>query len=60
LKSAYQLKLIEYKDKWLEMVKDRNLIAHLYKEAQAKNLYNKLPNYLKLFKNLEVSLENGD
>ena len=51
-KVAFQLKLIEHDEKWLEMVKDRNLTTHLYKEEQAEKIYQKLLEYLKMFKNL--------
>jgi nucleotidyltransferase substrate binding protein (TIGR01987 family) len=59
LKSAYQLKLIDNQDKWLEMVNDRNLIAHLYKEAQADKLYSSAPVYLELFKKLIESISKN-
>jgi len=56
LKSAYQLKLIDDQDGWIKMANDRNLIAHLYKEAQAEKLYSSLLEYLELFKKLANSL----
>ena len=56
-KVAFQLKLIEHDEKWLEMVKDRNLTAHLYKEEQAEKIYQKLPEYLKMFKNLREKIK---
>lgn len=51
-KSAFQLKLIEHNEKWLEMVKDRNFSAHVYKKERAEELYSRLPDYLKMFKKL--------
>lgn len=50
-KIAFQLKLIEYDEKWLEMIGDRNLTVHVYKEEIAEAVYEKLPEYLKMFKN---------
>ncbi|MBL7156494.1 MAG: nucleotidyltransferase substrate binding protein [Candidatus Pacebacteria bacterium] len=51
-KSAFQLKLIDYDTEWLDMVKDRNLTVHLYKEEMADKVYKNLPGYLKMFKSL--------
>jgi len=58
-KVAFQLKLIEHDEEWLEMIKDRNLTTHLYKEEQAEKIYKKLPEYLKMFKNLFPKFKNG-
>jgi len=55
-KTAFQLGLIKHDKRWLEMIKDRNLTAHLYKEAQAEKVYKKLKGYLKLFKKLAENL----
>ena len=55
-REAFQQGLIEYGEKWLEMVDDRNKTAHLYKEAMADKVYAKLPEYLQLFKRLLQSL----
>lgn len=56
-KVAFQLKLIEHDEKWLRMVKDRNLAAHLYRKEQAEKIYQKLPEYLEMFKNLFQKLK---
>lgn len=56
-KSGFQMKLINHDSNWLEMIDDRNLSAHLYKEEEAKKIYAKLPEYLKLFKELLVNIE---
>jgi len=56
-KTAFQLKLINYEEKWLEMIKDRNLTTHLYKEEEADKVYKKLSGYLKMFKNLLKQIE---
>jgi nucleotidyltransferase substrate binding protein (TIGR01987 family) len=59
LKAAYQLKLINDQDKWIEIINDRNLITHLYKETQAEKLYSSLPVYLELFKKLIESISKN-
>jgi len=56
-KAAFQLKLIEHNERWLEMVDDRNLTAHLYKEEQAEKIYQKLLEYLEMFKNLREKIK---
>ena len=59
-KSAFQIDLIEHDEKWLEMIKDRNLPAHLYKKSHAQEAYSRLPDYLILFKNLHQKLEENN
>ena len=56
-KVAFQLKLIGHDEEWLEMIKDRNLTTHLYKEEQAEKIYQKLLEYLEMFKNLLEELK---
>lgn len=58
-KAAFQLKLIEHDERWLQMVKDRNLVVHLYKEEMAGKIYQKLPEYLEMFKNLFDKLKSA-
>lgn len=58
-KVAFQLRLIEHDEKWLQMVKDRNLTTHLYKEKQAEKIYKKLPEYLEMLKNLFGKLKSS-
>ena len=55
-REAFQLKLIDESDKWLAMVDDRNLSAHLYSEAMADQVYGSLKSYLALFKKLSQEL----
>ncbi|MCM8779500.1 MAG: nucleotidyltransferase substrate binding protein [Candidatus Omnitrophica bacterium] len=52
-KTAFQLKLITYNENWIKMIEDRNLTTHLYKEELADEVYQRLPIYLKLFKELK-------
>jgi len=57
-KTAFQLKLINHEEKWLEIIDDRNLSTHLYSEKQAEEIYSKLSDYLKLFKELFKSIKD--
>lgn len=50
--TAFQLGLIEYEEKWLEMIEDRNRIAHTYAEETAERIYSRLKDYFKLLKDL--------
>jgi len=52
IKTAFTLKLIAYDEKWLSMIDDRNSTVHMYKEEYANVVYARLPEYLKLFKDL--------
>lgn len=56
-KVGFQLKLLEHDQQWLDMIDDRNLSAHLYREEEANKIYSKLPVYLKLFKELLIKSE---
>lgn len=56
-KEAFQLKLIDYDEKWLDMVDNRNLTTHLYEEKQADKVFLKLPKYLELFQKLFSELQ---
>lgn len=56
-RQAFQLKLIDESEKWLAMVDDRNLSAHLYGEATADQIYGSLKNYLAMFKQLSKKLD---
>jgi len=51
-KTAFQLNLINYEEKWLKMIDDRNLTTHLYKEEYADQVYERLSGYIILFENL--------
>jgi len=51
-KEAYKLGLVEYDEKWMEMVDDRNASVHIYREEQAEEIYKELPDYLEMFKKL--------
>ena len=57
-KEAYQLKLIDYDNQWIKMIDDRNLSTHLYNEDCADGIYDKLGDYLKMFKQLLKKLKD--
>lgn len=42
-RSAYNQKMLEYDEFWLELVDMRNLTAHTYKEELAQSVYERLP-----------------
>lgn len=58
-KIAFGLHLIDYDEKWLKMIEDRNLTTHLYKEEYADEVYQRLPEYLELFKKLVLKIEKS-
>jgi len=52
LRTSFQLKIIDPNKKWFEMLDNRNLTVHLYKEEMADRIYLKLPVYLEILKDL--------
>lgn len=54
--AAFQVGLIDYDEKWLAMIDDRNLITHTYEEKTADEIYSKLKEYLILFQKLATEL----
>jgi nucleotidyltransferase substrate binding protein (TIGR01987 family) len=56
-KVGFQLKLLGHDSEWVDMLEDRNLSAHLYKEEEAIKIYTRLPEYLKSFKKLLIEAE---
>lgn len=51
-KEAFKFNLVEDDPQWITVFDDRNLTAHTYKEKIAEAIYNRLPNYLIIFKKL--------
>ena len=50
LKNAFQYKLIEDGEKWIEMMLARNTLSHLYDENESREIYEKVKNeYIILF-----------
>ncbi len=57
-REAFNKKLIEYDDFWMEMIKMRNLTSHTYIETVAKRVFEQLPTALAHFKALADKLAN--
>jgi nucleotidyltransferase substrate binding protein (TIGR01987 family) len=56
-KEAFASGVISNGEKWIEMLKDRNITTHTYKESQAKVVYNNVKtNYIHLFLELKERL----
>lgn len=51
LKEAFRAGLID-DEKWLDMLDTRNATSHMYNEAMADNVYEKLPQYVDLIREL--------
>ncbi len=56
-KTAFKLNLIDYDEKWLKGIEDRNTTSHLYNEKLADQVYQRLPEYKSLFDSLLSRLE---
>lgn len=52
LQEAYRLCLIDDEQVWLDMLRDHNLSAHTYREALAREIYQRLPRYANLLAQL--------
>ena len=57
LSKAYQYKLINDEEIWLNMLDDRNNTSHAYKEAEAKIIFDHIKNYLPVFQSTYLSLQ---
>ena len=49
LNKAYQFKLINNEEIWLKMLDDRNNTSHVYKQADAKRIFEHIKTYLPVF-----------
>lgn len=57
-KEAFSLGLLLEGQKWIEMLKDRNLTLHVYDEKSARDIYERVRNtYLELFITLYQRME---
>lgn len=56
-KQAYMQGYVKYDDLWIKMTKIRNEAVHTYKDELADALYEKLPEFLKLFEELEEKIK---
>lgn len=59
LKEAFKFGLVEDDPKWIEAFEDRNLTTHTYDEENAEKVYNRLPEYLDIFKSLKEKLNEN-
>lgn len=58
LKEAYQLGYLREEGVWLDMLKDRNTIAHIYDESYSNELYRRIfEKYIPAFGELAEDLE---
>ncbi len=56
IRGAFQLGLLANDPTWLDMTDTRNLTSHIYNEAMAEGIYEKLPAYVPLIKALVEKL----
>ena len=52
IREAYQQKFIDYDEKWMSVLKNRNLTAHTYNEKLIEEIFAELPIALELFSTL--------
>lgn len=57
IKSAFQSRIIDEDEIWLEMLKTRNLTSHIYNKAMADGVYNELPKYVDHIRKLIEDIE---
>lgn len=57
LKEAFSFGLIKDDPLWLQMLEDRNLTVHTYKQELAKEIFGRLPKYVPLFEGLLQGLK---
>lgn len=58
-REAFSKKVIEYSDFWIKMADLRNDTVHTYKEEIAENIYANLPNALRHFKILLLTIKEN-
>lgn len=46
LQKAYEIAWLNHEDIWIEMMKDRNIIAHVYNEDLADSLYDDIKGFV--------------
>ncbi len=59
LQEAFAFGLVEDDPLWLQMFEDRNVTVHTYDEKTAENVYDRLPRYLTILKNLQEKLNSS-
>lgn len=58
LRKAYEYKLINDEEMWLEMLNDRNNTSNAYNEELSKIIFENIKNYLEVFEKTYTSLKN--
>lgn len=59
-RTAFRLGLVESDPRWMAMVEDRNRTSHTYDEEIAQTIYQGLPGYVDLLRNLLEKLKAGE
>jgi nucleotidyltransferase substrate binding protein (TIGR01987 family) len=59
-RAAFRLGLVESDPRWMAMVEDRNRTSHTYDEEIAQTIYQALPGYTGLLRNLLENLKAGE
>lgn len=59
LRTSFQAGLLEEDENWLRMLEDRNMSVHTYNESLATEIYDRLPQYLELFRVLIKTIEDS-
>lgn len=57
IQQAFQSKIIQNGDNWIQMMLDRNSLSHLYDEEKSREIYDNIKNnYIEQFENLKEFL----
>jgi len=56
LKAAFRLALLDEEEPWLSMLDDRNRMAHIYDEAVAREIFERVPAYHQALRRLAEEL----
>jgi nucleotidyltransferase substrate binding protein (TIGR01987 family) len=58
LQQAYAAHWINNETTWLDMLRDRNLTSHTYREEQARDIYARIPHYAREMRKLYDFLQS--
>jgi len=58
IREAFSLKILKDEPKYLEMLEDRNMTTHTYKETLAEEIYESLPRYVELMRIAVLEIKN--
>jgi nucleotidyltransferase substrate binding protein (TIGR01987 family) len=60
IKEAFKIRLIDDGDGWIDMLEDRNKTSHIYDEAQARAIYDKIKeSHVGLFLSLDKKIQSA-